>query len=293
MNSSVIDFLAGCTGGIAQVMVGQPFDIIKVRMQAAAQDLYKNTWDCFRKIVALEGGLPALWKGTLPPLLGVGAAVSLQFGVNEKTKQLAQTFTGQSELNITCLFLCGAIAGMANSLISIPVEHTRIRMQIQGGSNLSTIQCVKNISQSYGIGGLYKGAIPTLWRESIALGIYFSMYEWITRQMRLPGQSRSDLGLANILMAGGIAGIALWFTTFPIDVIKTKIQTDSFHSPKYKGMRDCFSSTLKMSGLKGLYKGLTPCLLRAVPANGVTFLAYEAASKNLRARSDTFSKYFF
>lgn len=293
MNSSLNDFLAGCAGGIAQVVVGQPFDIVKVRMQAAAQDLYKNAWDCFRKIVALEGGLSALWRGTLPPLLGVGAAVSLQFGVNEQSKQLAQTFTGKSELQISYLFACGAIAGLANSLVSIPVEHTRIRMQVQGDSSLGAIQCVRNISQSYGIGGLYKGAIPTLWRESIAMGIYFSMYEWITRQMRLPGQTRSDLGLTNILLAGGIAGVALWFTTFPIDVIKTKIQTDSFQNPKYKGMSDCFLTTLKLSGLKGLYKGLAPCLLRAVPANGVTFLAYEAVSKNLKAHSDILRKYQF
>lgn len=293
MNSSLIDFLAGCTGGIAQVVVGQPFDIIKVRMQATAQGLYRNAWDCFRKIVTLEGGLSALWKGTLPPLLGVGAAVSMQFGVNEKTKQLAQTFTGKSELGFSYLFGCGAIAGLANSLVSIPVEHTRIRMQVQGEFNFGAIQCVKTISQSYGIGGLYKGAIPTLWRESIAMGIYFSMYEWITKQMRLPGQTKNDLGLTHILLAGGIAGVTLWFATFPIDVIKTKIQTDSFQNPKYKGMYDCLLTTLRMSGVKGLYKGLAPCLLRAVPANGVTFLAYEAASKRLKAHSDAFGKHYF
>ena len=56
-------------------------------------------------------------------------------------------------------------------------------MQIQENKSISTILYVKSLVQSYGISGLYKGAIPTLWRESIAMGIYFSMYEWIKCEM--------------------------------------------------------------------------------------------------------------
>jgi solute carrier family 25 carnitine/acylcarnitine transporter 20/29 len=295
MSNSANHFVAGCAGGIAQVLIGQPFDIVKVRLQAssAAQGLENNAWDCFRKIVRYEGGPFALWKGTLPPLMGVGAAVSIQFGVNEKTKYFMKKLTGLSELKIQHLFGCGMVAGLANALVAIPVEHTRIRMQIQGNSSTSLINCVKKIIKANGIGGLYKGGVPTLWRESIAFGIYFSMYEWITRKMLLPNQTKKDLNMADVAFAGGIAGIALWFTTFPIDMIKTKIQADNFQNPIYKGMYDCFVQTYKKSGLRGLYKGLSPCLLRAVPANGATFIVYETASKMLTTKSDLLKKYRF
>lgn len=293
MPSSANDFIAGCVGGAAQVMIGQPFDIVKVRLQAATQGLYNGAWDCFKKITAREGGLPALWKGSAAPLIGVGAAVSIQFGVNEKTKSFMKRYTGMDELRPGHLFMCGAIAGLANSLVSIPVEHTRIRMQMSGGNSMSTIQCVRNIIRNYGVTGLYKGGIPTLWRESIALGIYFSMYDILTRKMLKPYQTREDLTMLNIACAGGLAGITLWFATFPIDMIKTKIQTDNFQNPIYKGMVDCLRSTYRANGIRGLYKGLSPCILRAVPANSGTFIAFEAASKVLKARGDIMKQHKF
>lgn len=291
MTSSSNDFIAGCMAGVAQVLVGQPFDIVKVRLQAGAQGLYTSAWDCFSKIVKYEGGPMSLWKGSLPPLLGVGAVVSIQFGVNEKTKQLAKKLTGRSELLLPHLFGCGMVAGTANTVVSAPVEHTRIRMQIQGTSSVSAVQCVKSIVQGYGLKGLYRGVFPTLWRDSISMGIYFSMYEWVTRSLLAPHQTKADLTMAGVAFAGGLAGVTLWFATFPIDMIKTKIQTDSLQNPAYKSMKDCFQKVYQANGLRGLYKGLAPCLFRAVPANSVTFIAFEAVSKLLTSKTDIMKKY--
>jgi solute carrier family 25 carnitine/acylcarnitine transporter 20/29 len=295
MTSSSNEFIAGCVGGMAQVVIGQPFDLVKVRLQAAssAQKMYNSAWDCFRKIVKHEGGSFALWKGTLPPLVGVGAAVSIQFGVNEKTKQFARKAAGVSELGISHLFGCGVVAGIATSLISTPVEHTRIRMQVQGKNSFNALECVKRIVKSYGIRGLYKGNVPTLCRDGVAFGIYFSMYEWITKKIIGPDQSQRDLSVGSVVFAGGLAGITLWIATFPVDMIKTKIQADSLQNPTFKGMYDCFAKTYQNGGLKGFYKGLTPCLLRAVPANGATFLAYETASKLLTSKEDLLRKFTF
>jgi len=291
MTHSAKDFLAGCAGGMAQVLIGQPFDIVKVRLQAASKGLYHNAFDCFKKIIMNEGGPFALWKGSLPPLLGVGASVSIQFGVNEKTKRLARKMTGLSELRVAHLFSCGFVAGLANSLVSIPVEHTRIRMQIQGDKSVSTTLYVKSLVKAHGITGLYKGGIPTLWRESIAMGIYFSMYEWIKSHILQTREIKGNLSAFEVAIAGGLAGITLWFATFPIDIIKTKIQTDNLQNPIYKGMCDCFMKTFKVEGLRGFYKGLSPCLLRAVPANSVTFIVYETASKMLTAKSESLRKF--
>jgi len=180
---------------------------------------------------------------------------------------------------------------MATSLVSIPVEHTRIRMQIQGSGTSSTFGCVQKIVSAHGIKGLYKGSVPTVWRDSVAFGIYFSMYEWITRQLFRSNQVESGLNMSQVLFSGGIAGITLWLATFPIDMIKTKIQADSMQKPIFKGMYDCFAKTYQAGGLKSFYKGLSPCLLRAVPANGATFLAYETASELLNSRGSIFEKF--
>lgn len=62
---------------------------------------------------------------------------------------------------------------------------------------------------------------------------------------------------------------------YPIDFAKTLIQTDSETNPRYRGLLDCMRKTVKAEGVGGLYKGIGPCLARAVPANAVTFLVYQ------------------
>lgn len=55
------DFTAGWLGGMAQVLVGQPFDTIKVRIQT--QDLYAGPLDCLLKTIKNEG-VSTLYKAT-------------------------------------------------------------------------------------------------------------------------------------------------------------------------------------------------------------------------------------
>ena len=73
------------------MIVGQPFDIVKVRLQTQTSAHYSGAGDCFMKIFRSEGPM-AFYKGTLSPLLGVGAAVSIQFGVNEMFKRVFSVY---------------------------------------------------------------------------------------------------------------------------------------------------------------------------------------------------------
>lgn len=50
------DLIAGTVGGWAQVIVGQPLDTIKVRIQTQpSPPIYKNATDCFQQLVRKEG----------------------------------------------------------------------------------------------------------------------------------------------------------------------------------------------------------------------------------------------
>lgn len=68
---------------------------------------------------------------------------------------------------------------------------------------------------------------------------------------------------------------------YPIDVVKSKLQTDSLDPAKrkYKGMLDCFAQTWRKQGVKGFTGGLTPTLIRSPFANGATFVAFELAMR--------------
>jgi len=285
--SGINEFIAGCMGGFTQVIIGQPFDIVKVRLQTqkAGEVLYSSAIDCLKKIVKNEGGPLGLWKGSLPPLLGVGAATSIQFGVNENTKALLQSITQQKDLPMAYLALCGALAGIANYFVSCPAEHIRIRMQSQGTMAnppyKSSMDCIQKISSKQGVKGMFKGGAPTMWREAIAYAIYFSVYDWCIKKIA-PGKENPEVH--KVAFSGAFAGVCFWFAVFPIDVIKTKMQIDNFENPQYKNMRDCIKQTYKSQGFGGFWKGLMPCLVRAVPVNGGSFVAYNATLNLLQGK---------
>lgn len=52
---SLRDFAAGGVGGIFAVVVGHPFDLVKVRMQTAEKGVYSGAMDVVRRTIAKEG----------------------------------------------------------------------------------------------------------------------------------------------------------------------------------------------------------------------------------------------
>lgn len=69
-----------------------------------------------------------------------------------------------------------------------------------------------------------------------------------------------------------MAGLASWFIGYPIDFIKTKIQSQDLDNKQYKGMVDCFWKSYKQHGASGFTRGLATVCLRSIPVNGVSFL---------------------
>lgn len=172
------DVLAGTCGGIAQVLSGQPFDTTKVRLQSAPEGTYNGAMDVVSKLLKNEG--PAgFYKGTLTPLIGVGACVSIQFGMNEFMKR---TFTDRNkaaglastELTNSQFFMSGAAAGVANGVLAAPIEQIRIRLQTQtAGSPLQfsgPLDCIRQIYQASGVSGIGRAMTPTLIREGLGMG---------------------------------------------------------------------------------------------------------------------------
>eukprot|EP00158_Paraphelidium_tribonemae_P007296 Partr_v1_DN28186_c1_g2_i3_m55297 putative carrier protein len=198
---------------------------------------------------------------------------------------------GQSALTPLQFYLSGGVAGIANSIVSGPVEHIRTRMQVQGGGDSnkysSTGDCFRKIYAQYGLRGIYKGQLITMMREWQGYGGYFFAYEYIVQQTALRNGVRvSDLATWQVMVAGALAGYAMWIPVFPLDVVKSRIQTDSLvkTSAKYKGWLDCMRHVIRTEGVAGLYRGLAPCMLRAGPVNALTFVTYEFAMKQLDFR---------
>lgn len=87
-----------------------------------------------------------------------------------------------------------------------------------------------------------------------------------------------DLSMPRLFISGGVAGVAYWALTYPTDVIKSSLQSDELeHSQrKFRGIVDCAVKLYcNEGGWRRFWRGFTPCLLRAIPANATMLIVLE------------------
>lgn len=272
------DITAGFIGGATQVLIGQPADLVKIRLQTSKTPT--TSGQVIRQVLQKEG-LFAFYKGTLAPLFGVGACVSLQFYGFHETKRQILKRTGEPHLLLwPQTYIAGAMAGVVNTPVTAPVEQLRILSQSSTQST-SLSETVKKIYQSRGFAGLYRGVTITLLREVQAYGVWFMTYEYLLEQIKKTRgyNHRNEITTPELLFSGALAGNALWLSSYPLDVIKSNIQSDKFGAEsKYNGKITTATKAIwAANGFRGFWKGIVPCLLRAVPCSAGTFAAVETA----------------
>jgi len=145
------------------------------------------------------------------PLIGVGACVSIQFGVVQYFKRLfgeKNVQGGRQGLTNVQLYTAGVAGGIANSVIAGPIEHVRIRMQTQKGNELrGPFDAVRQITARGGPTGVFRGMGPTLLREGHGMGIYFLTYEYLVQKKLQADQiTREQLPSTTSMLAGAAAG---------------------------------------------------------------------------------------
>ncbi|CAL8316913.1 unnamed protein product [Merluccius merluccius] len=268
-----MDFLAGCIGGAAGVLVGHPFDTVKVRLQVQNVDkpLYRGTFHCFQSIVRQESML-GLYKGIGSPMMGLTFINAIVFGVQGNAMRLLGRDTPTNQ------FLAGSAAGAIQCVICCPMELAKTRLQMQGtGEKKSSrklyknsLDCLVRIYHREGLRGVNRGMLTTFIRETPAFGVYFLTYDVLTRAMGCDPDA--PYMIPKLLFAGGMSGIASWLSTYPVDVIKSRLQADGVGGVnRYGSIADCVRQSVEKEGYMVFTRGLTSTLLRAFPVNAATF----------------------
>jgi len=173
--------------------------------------------------------------------------------------------------------LAGAMAGAVNALLASPVELFKIKMQGQyGGADdrrLSkvAIDLYKQAGFRYGV---MRGFWITVAREIPAYAGFYAGFEFSKRSFR--AQFGEPLPNWAILLSGSFGGISYWLACYPLDVIKSRVQLSNQAPSRGLGyISHEFRSIVKEQGLAGLYRGLSPSLIRSIPAAAVTFFTFE------------------
>ncbi|KAK9058006.1 hypothetical protein SSX86_022846 [Deinandra increscens subsp. villosa] len=300
-NSGYKHYVAGLVSGVSMVIVGHPFDTVKVKLQkhnTEANGLkYRGGFHCTTRILKTEG-VRGLYRGATPSFVGMAIESSLVFGIYSQTKQALQGGDDTRKAEPHIIIPSAAFAGSIISFVLCPSELVKCRMQIQGTDSVvpayrkysGPLNCAVETVKTEGVKGLFRGGVATLLRESIGNAVFFSTYEYLRHYLHLQLKDSSfdhtnlvDVGIG--IMSGGLGGIAFWSAVLPLDVAKTIIQTTpdkNLSKNPFKMLKLIY----RRSGIRGCYTGLGPTVSRAFPANAAAIVTYEAAAKLLGIARD-------
>ncbi|KAK9794138.1 putative Mitochondrial basic amino acids transporter [Seiridium cardinale] len=287
------DFWAGYISGAIGILVGNPLDIIKVRLQAKDAAIgAQNTSSYVRQFESTS----SLITGTAAPVIGYGALNALLFvSYNRSEAALNAALNLQSSLWTT--WIAGAVGGLATWVVSTPTELIKCRAQVSSPPE-SSWSIAKSILRREGVRGLYFGGVVTALRDSIGYGFYFWSYELSTRMMVSSTKRETSFSedAAKVLLCGGLAGVATWASIFPLDVIKTRVQvqtlnpevrslmSDQITPERRLGAVEIAKEAYKEGGIRVFFRGLTICSLRAFAVNAIQWAVYEGVMHELGER---------
>ncbi|CAK7206951.1 mitochondrial aspartate-glutamate transporter agc1 [Sporothrix eucalyptigena] len=293
---SAYNFGLGSLAGAFGAFMVYPIDLVKTRLQnqrgaEPGQRLYKNSIDCFQKVVRNEGFL-GLYSGVLPQLVGVAPEKAIKLTVNDIVRKFFTKKDGSIWWGHEVI--AGGTAGACQVVFTNPLEIVKIRLQVQGEVAKSVQGAPKRsamwIVRNLGLVGLYKGASACLLRDVPFSAIYFPTYSHLKKDVF--GESPTkNLGILQLLTAGAIAGMPAAYLTTPCDVIKTRLQVEARKGDtQYTGLRHAAKTILKEEGFKAFFKGGPARIMRSSPQFGFTLAAYEVLQSLLPypgSKSDT------
>ena len=276
-NTTISSYLAGLCG----VLAGFPLDSMKTRMQTHH---FPSLRACFADIIKHEG-LRGFYRGVYAPLLTTSMFKSAAFTIYDRSITFMKTQRDDGAVGFKENFVAGATAGLCIAAFSSPVEVIKVQLQLlrlnNNVNNMTLYQQLRQSGQS-SIRAIFRGTGTQMSREAVGFGTYFASYHSISHLLKYD-HSESTTTQQKFL-AGGLSGIIIWLIIFPIDLIKSRLQKEAFHSVSdrlYVNALDCVRQTFAQSGIKGFYSGIKPTLLRAFPVHALIFGVYETIKDQL------------
>ncbi|KAK7834960.1 folate transporter 1 [Quercus suber] len=260
---------AGAAAGFATVAAMHPLDVVRTRFQVNDGRLstlpsYKNTAHAIFTIARLEG-LRGLYAGFNPAVIGSTVSWGLYFFFYDRAKQ-RHSKNKEGKLNPGLHLASAAEAGALVCLCTNPIWLVKTRLQLQTPLHQTQpysglYDALRTIMREEGWSALYRGIIPGPFLVSHG-AIQFTANEELRKgiiDLKSKDRKKDSESDDKLLQRPSSDGIPRYM--------------DSWHVVK---------ETARFEGVQGFYKGITPNLLKNVPAASITFIVYENVLKLLK-----------
>lgn len=299
----------GGVAGMVGVTCVFPIDLAKTRLQnqRSGQQLYKNMMDCLIKTVRSEGYF-GMYRGAAVNLTLVTPEKAIKLAANDFFRQ---QLSKDGKLTVFKEMLAGCCAGMCQVIITTPMEMLKIQLQDagrlaaqqrvmpsvistmkMGGTSavlcrsyntspapqvmrLSATQITKELLQTKGFSGLYRGLGATLMRDMPFSVVYFPLFAHL-HQLGQHSPEDPTVPFYWSFMSGCLAGSVAAVAVSPCDVVKTRLQSlkKGANEETYNGVVDCARQIFKKEGPRAFLKGASCRALVIAPLFGIAQVVY-------------------
>uniref|UniRef100_UPI0037E8531C solute carrier family 25 member 47-A n=1 Tax=Semicossyphus pulcher TaxID=241346 RepID=UPI0037E8531C len=195
-NTKLDVLLSGLAGGIAQISVMSPGDIVKVRLQCQTESKrggasmpkpkYHGPVHCLLSIIK-EEGFKGLYRGVLPLILRDGPSYATYF-LTYTTICEWLTDSGKTRPDWGGVMLAGGLAGMVGWTIGTPMDVIKARLQMDGARETKRYRgfyhCVTETVRAEGVGVFFRSLGINCFRAFPVNMVVFFTYEVLTGLLR-------------------------------------------------------------------------------------------------------------
>ena len=141
-----------------------------------------------------------------------------------------------------------------------------------------------HISRHEGLGALYKGLGASLVGIMPFSAVDLALYN--TFKVELRRRQKTEPSTLTMLGCGALSSSLAQLATYPLALAKTRLQASGMpgYDPGYDGLVGCLASTVRHEGVAGLYRGIVPNLLKAVPSISISYVVFENVKATLQSR---------
>lgn len=281
--------IGGGVGGTMGAVVTCPLEVVKTRLQSSSSGFdgkafggdrnvmaKPGIWQCLKQILIQEG-LPGMFRGLGPTLVGVAPSRAIYFWAYSSCKE---RLNKRAKINYTetplIHILAAATAGMVSSVSTNPIWVVKTRLQLEREKrHISVTTVVGRIMKESGIRGFYLGLTASLYGTTETV-LHFVVYEYLKKQMaELLGQTEGQHSLTHFLgfmICGAISKTGATCLAYPHEVARTRLRESG---TKYISFWQTIGLVYREEGRAGLYRGLATNLVRQIPNTAVMMATYE------------------